>query len=111
MAKETLRYEWWEAVFEVDEIPETAKWMEEQLLFFSSGKELIEKYGVKQGYFKLIAPYLISLSMTYNLFGVKEEFKEMEGFADLDGNYGIKLISIDEWEFYRDEFTLERTEN
>lgn len=111
MAKEILRYEWWEAVFEVDEVPATADFMKEQLLFFSGGQQLIDEHGIKQGYFKLIAPYLVEASMKYNLFGVKEWFKEQEGFASLDGDFGIKLISIDAWEFDRDEFQLERTKD
>lgn len=111
MAKETLRYEWWEAVFEVDEVPSTADYMKETLLFFGGGQRLIDDYGIKQGYFKFIASYLVEASMKYNIVGVKEWFKEQEGLGSLDGEYGIKLVSIDAWSFDRDEFTLERTKN
>lgn len=111
MAKETLRYEWWDAEFEVEETPKTADYMKEVLLFFGGGQRLIDEYGIKQGFFKFIAPYLVKASMEYNLFGVKEWFKEQEGFGSLDGEYGIKLISISEWYFDRDDFTLERTES
>lgn len=108
MAKETLRYEWWEAVFEVDEVPATADFMKETLLFFGGGQQLIDDHGIKQGYFKFIAPYLVKAAMEYNLAGVKQWFKEQEGFGDLDGNFGIKLISIDEWEVERKDFDLNR---
>lgn len=110
MAKETLRYDWWEAVFEVDEVPATADFMKETLLFFGGGQRLIDEHGIKQGYFKFIAPYLIRESMEYNLAGVKQWFKEQEGFGDLDGNCGIKFISIDAWSFDHDDFELTRSE-
>ena len=38
----------------------------------------------------------------YNVFGVKEEFNDLEGFCKVDGSSGIELNFVSEYEFDED---------
>jgi hypothetical protein len=39
---------------------------------------------------------LLGLYQNLNLFGIKEEFKGLEGWAPMDGSQGITILEIDE---------------
>jgi len=43
----------------------------------------------------------------YNEYGVKKDFEEMEGFAPVDGSYGIELIRVSGYEFDEDDLEME----
>jgi len=96
-----LTYDWWEAVLEVDESKATKAVMKEQLLFWLGGQDRINEADgdVEKAYLKMLAGRLILLSMEWNVEGVKDQIKESEGWVPIDGTYGVKLVSIDAWEF------------
>jgi hypothetical protein len=97
----TITYDWWEAVVEVDDTQDTIDVMTEQLLFWSGGKSRIKQANgdVITAYMKMLGEQLITLSMTYSLNGIISHFDEAEGWYDVKGNHGVKLISCNEWEF------------
>lgn len=43
----------------------------------------------------------------YNVIGVINEFKEREGWFDMDGRYGIKILSTDDLSISHEEFHIE----
>lgn len=105
-----LTYEWWSAVVEIDSSENTLKLMEEQLLFWSGGKDRITNAGgdIEKAYLKMLAQALIFASMEWNLEGIKSEFDEKEGWCDLRGKFGgVELISCDSWEWDADDFDIE----
>lgn len=104
-----ITHDWWTAIVEIDESPETLKCMEEQLLFWSGGKQRIEreKGDIQKAYLKMLGQALINESQEWNIIGILSLYDEKEGWSDLRGNCGIKLISVDEWEFDRDDFDIE----
>lgn len=110
MAKKTkkITYEWWDAVVEIDEGPETTEMMKEQVLFWMGGQQMIdrEKGDVELAYLKMLGRALIRLSMEYNMTGVLDEMDEREGWAPLRGKHGVTLISCDQWDFDDGEFQI-----
>ena len=42
----------------------------------------------------------------YNVFGVTQAFKNIEGFAPIDGSYVIKLLEVSGYEFQEDKLDL-----
>jgi hypothetical protein len=95
----TLSYDWWEAIVEVDDTPSTIRVMKEQLLFWGGGQEWIDEEDgdIKAAYLKKLGRTLLVESMEWNLKGVLSAFENREGWAPLDGTYGVKLTQIDSW--------------
>ena len=106
--KKTINFEHWEAVVEVNNSLETKESMKEQLLFFMGGQRLIDgaEGDIEEAYLKSLGGQLIRLSMDYNLYGVLEEIDEMEGWLPVRGKYGVKLISVDPWDFDESFFDI-----
>jgi hypothetical protein len=50
--------------------------------------------------------FLFVISENHNLYGVLSDFAEGEGWYEMDGSYGIKIISVDDVEFNEDEFEI-----
>ena len=109
MKKVKIGFDWWDAVVEITESEETTNIMREQLLFWMGGQRMIDDADgdVEEAYLKMLAVELINSSMDYTLSGVLKDFEEKEGWATLDGTFGVKLISVNEWKFDEDEFFFE----
>ena len=107
--KVRINFEWWDCAVEIEQNQQTLDYMKEQLLFWSGGQRRIDKENgdIEKAYLKMLGYELILMSIDYNLYGILSEFKDKEGWYSLDGSYGVKLISIDEWEFDKDEFYIE----
>ena len=56
--------------------------------------EVMKKYAMKA--------IKIATFNGYNVFGVKEEFNDLEGFCKVDGSSGIELNFVSEYEFDED---------
>ncbi|MEQ9309711.1 MAG: DUF2528 family protein [Balneolaceae bacterium] len=49
---------------------------------------------------------VLVIGKNYNLFGVTEEFKDLEGWVPLDGSFGIKLLQVESNPIDEDQFTV-----
>jgi len=112
--KYKISYEWWEAVLEIEHTEQTLNNIKEQLTFFmgcpKSTQESTDWDGLVSRYLRQIAPHLLWESMEWNLTGVIRQFQEggkYEGYLPIGGEFGVKLILIDTWEFPSDEFNVE----
>ena len=108
MYRRKIIFDWWEAVVEIDDTPKTKEVMKEQLLFWLGGQRRIDKVSgdVELVYLEMLGQYLIAESMGCTLEGVLCAVEESEGWCSLRGKYGIKLISVDSWEFEDDAFMV-----
>jgi hypothetical protein len=98
-----------ECVFEVDDEKFTEEMAFQTLDFFSwyydkeenPITEVLKKYAIEV--------IKIATFNNYNTYGVIEEFKNNEGFGPVDGTIGLKLISVEGYEFDTDnlEITIE----
>ena len=96
-----------EACFKVDTEKFTEKHAKATLEFFlwdynkeaDPIDEVMKKYAMKA--------IKIATFNGYNVFGVKEEFNNLEGFCKVDGSSGIELNVVSEYEF--DEDSLDMT--
>lgn len=52
----------------------------------------------------------IASANRYNAFGVIEEWKHIEGFCNIDGSMGVKLVRISGYELDEDSLQVEITE-
>ena len=109
MVRIKINYEWWEAVFEIDRSDKTIETMKDQILFWMSGEDRIEKEGgdIEKAYLKMVSQEMIDETMRFNLKGILSYFEDAEGYAPLNGEYGVKLISVDNWKFDEDDFFIE----
>lgn len=109
MKKVKLSFDWWDAVVEIDDSPKTLGLMQEQVLFWMGGPELIDDEGgnIEKAYLKMLAKEILFLSAEYNLYGVISEFENKEGWASLDGRHGVRLTSIDAWSFASNDISVE----
>ena len=82
--------------------------MKEQLLFWTGGKERIKAAlgDIEVAFLKMLGQFLINESIGHTLEGVLCAIDEAEGWGRLRGEYGVKLISIDSWEFETDGFMV-----
>ena len=108
MKKIRLNFEWWDAVVEIDYNENTLQWMKDQLLFWSGGQEKIddEEGNIEQAYLKMLAQEILPLSQSLNLYGLTEHFKEAEGWAALNDDFGVKLVSVEPWNFETEDIQL-----
>jgi hypothetical protein len=108
MKRYTINYDWWEAVVDVDDTPETLEYMKEQILFWMVGEERLKKFNnhIIDAYIEMLSSQLIVLSMDYNEYGINQKFLNMEGWYPIDGTYGVKLISCFNWFFEEDNFDV-----
>lgn len=107
----------WEAIFKVDPSHENYKVLRESLDFFYTTNNYdswLEDYEEDHGEYNLFIVWslyfgrtLYSLSDDYNLYGVKEEFADLEGHIKLDGSFGVELISIDNIDLGMFDFEVE----
>lgn len=97
----------WSATFSIRECEETLDVMRDQLLFWMGGQDKIDEAdgNIEEAYLKWITVNIIPMSSMLNLKGIKQEFNNMEGFAPIDGEYGVELLSCDSWEF--EEYNVE----
>lgn len=78
--------------------------MRETLEFFVSGKENIKTHGLEKAFMRSVLLICWRLKLAnYNLShrDYLAEIEDTEGWWELDGRYGVKLINID------DEVTLD----
>lgn len=108
MHRRKVTFDWWEAIVEIDDTAETKELMKEQLLFWTNGQRKIDAAGgdVELVYLEMLGKYLITVSMGRTLEGVLYVVEESEGWCSLRGKYGIKLISVDSWEFETESFII-----
>jgi len=112
-----ITYEGWEAVLEIASASDLGdlggldvrKGMEEQLLFWMSGKERIARAGgdIELAYLRMLGQVMIAETLEWNLTGVLAHFAEAEGWDALDGSRGVRLLRVSEWEFEEEGFFVE----
>ena len=107
MRTKTVSYDGqWEATVEIDDhaVPK----MHEQLMYWYGGEQRIANADgdIETAYLLMLGQELIRESMDYTIEGVLEQFADKEGWYPLDGSAGVRLVSLDNWEFYEDEFEL-----
>ena len=106
--KYTFDYNTYEASasFIVDTDKFTNEHAKETLEFFSWDynkdedpiDEVMKKYAIEA--------IKIATFNGYNLFGVKSEFNNLEGFCKVDGTSGIELVEVSEYEFDDDSLDM-----
>lgn len=104
-----FNYDWHQATCEliIDQSILTKESAKELLEFFSWDwdedndvyEELAKKYAMKAIKFATFN--------NHNLIGVLDDFKETEGFPELNGKYGIELVAVELFEFVDDELELD----
>lgn len=109
MKQVKISYEWWVALVEIDDIPETYQYMEDQLLFWSGGEDRIDREDgdVESAYLRMLGEAIITKSTRLTVQGIIRHFAEAEGWVPLDGSFGIRLVTVDTWEFESDEFLIQ----
>jgi maleate cis-trans isomerase len=96
-----------EAVFKVDTDIFTKEIAQETLDFFSWNynkgndpiTEVLKKYAMES--IKLATHY------SFNVNGVISEFRDKEGFANIDGSMGLTLVRVEGFEFDYDKLDYE----
>lgn len=109
MKKVKISYEWWNVVVEIDETPEALEYMKDQLMFWSSGERRIDDEGgnVETAYLKMLGKEMLPETTRLNIHGILDYFSQEEGWSPLDGSFGIRLVSVDSWEFETNEFVVQ----
>lgn len=106
----------WEATFKVDPSHKNYKVLKESLEFFYTSNDWeswLETYKEHGEYalFMVWALYygktIYRLAEDYSLYGIKEEFAELEGHIKLDGSYGVELIHVDDIEYNMHDFEVQ----
>ena len=102
------KFDWWEAVVEIEESEATTAAMKEQLLFWSGGQDRIDNADgdIEKAYLKMLGSHMIFESIGMNIEGVKSAFDDEEGWCPIRGKNGVNLVSVDEWEFSEDEIDI-----
>lgn len=102
----------WEAEIQIDfDYFETMGNIKEMVDYWSGSKERLKQaHGdYVQAFLKQFAPMLFRMSTeTGDVMDIINEFKDWntEGFCDMDGSHGIKIISVDCWQAEEDEFDI-----
>lgn len=106
MKRKKIVYEWWEAVVEIAD--DSTDKMKEQVQFWVHGEQWIKEADgdVELAYLRMLGQSLIAESMQWNLYGILKEWENREGWYPLDGSGGVKLVSVDRWEFSDDDFQV-----
>lgn len=109
LKKYTFNYNSYEASasFEVDHDKFTAEEANATLNFFSWNydkeadpvDEVLKKYAMKA--------IKLATFNSHNTYGVISDFKDEEGYAPVDGSFGIKLLDVEGYEFDEDGISLE----
>jgi hypothetical protein len=102
MKRVSLNYEWWDAVVEINYNENTLQWMKDQLLFWAGGTERIEDElggDIEKAYLRSLAQEILPLSQSRSLSGIVAYFAEAEGWAALNDDFGVRLVSVDTWSF------------
>lgn len=92
-----------EAVFKVDTDVFTNEHAKETLEFFiwdydennDPITEVLKKYAMEA--------IIVATKYSFNVRGVISDFKDKEGFANVDGSLGLTLVSVDGYEFDDDK--------
>jgi hypothetical protein len=106
----------WEAEIQIDfNHPEAMGNIEEMVDYWTGGpKRLSQSHGdYVQAFLKQFAPVLFHMSEEISdIKDIINEFKDWntEGFCDMDGSHGIKIISVDCWQADEDEFDISMKE-
>ncbi|NOR70003.1 MAG: DUF2528 family protein [Methylomarinum sp.] len=105
-----ISFDWWDAVVEIDDTAATKTAMKEQLLFWSGGQSRIDDADgdIEKAYLTMLGQHIIDESIEWNADGIKSQYDDREGWADLRGGCGVELISCDTWIFSDDEFNFEK---
>jgi hypothetical protein len=107
-----LTFDWWEAVVEIEQNEKTIGHIKDQLSFFTGGQRTIDNAEnneeIIEAYLRQIARSLVVESMDWKLEGVIDQIADdmYEGFLPIDGSFGVKLVSIDNWEFSEEDFDI-----
>lgn len=72
--------------------------------FFSGGEEVLEESNgnLYIAYAKFISKKILIESMDWNVSGIIDQFKDSEGYLELDGSQGVTLIYADGFEIDND---------
>jgi hypothetical protein len=111
--KYKIKWDWWEAVVEIEQNEKTLGNIKDQLSFFMGGQRTIDNAEnneeIIEAYLRQIARPLVIESMDWNIKGVIDKIADdmYEGFLPIDGSFGVKLLRIDSWEFSEEDFDIE----
>jgi len=96
--------------FEIDHEVATEEFFHELNNFWSESEDRVDEDGSAfSGVMKLLAAVIFQLTVypNKNTHGIKKLFQDgQEGWPQLDGSWGIELISTDSFEFDDSEFTI-----
>jgi len=86
MKKRAIRFDWWEAIVEVDLTTQTLELMKEQLLFWMGGQQMIDDADgcIETAYLRMLGQALIRESMDLTLTGIIKEYESKEGWVNGD---------------------------
>lgn len=123
LKKYKISRDYWECLVEIDEsfvIPTlklndgnytTLDAMKEMILFWNGGASRLDLNDgdITKTFLQQLAREIqfIILEHNYNLIGVISAFTQREGWFDVDGSAGIKLMFVDDLEIEWDEFIVE----
>lgn len=102
-----IAYDWWEATIKIDE--EKAKEAIKEMVEFWMGWE--SRLGLNDGdytktFLQQLSRNILIESMDYNLHGIISKYDDREGWTKMDGSKGIEIISVNNWEFYENNFEI-----
>lgn len=101
MQKYKLTYDWQDiAEVEIDESEKTSALMKEMILFWSGGEDRLEDNcgDVTKTWLKQLGRFILERG---------KEPNNDEGWAKLDGTYGIKLTRVNSWDVDEDNIEIE----
>lgn len=108
-----LDYDWKaDVVIEINHDIATESFFHELNDFWCESEDRVDEDGSAfSGVMKLLAVVILQLTVEFpnkNTNGIKQLFKDgQEGWPPMDGEYGIKIVSIDSFCFDSSDFSLE----
>jgi hypothetical protein len=103
---------YWECKIEIADTEQTQAAIKEMVEFWGGWEQRLKfnDGNYTMTFIKDIAPIILDLSKEWNFQGILDQFKEMEGYYELNGSQGITLLEVDHLSYDEDDFYIQAEE-
>ena len=106
MKKVKIEYEHWSAVVQINYNKRTLEIVRDHLTY-RSDSVTTDADEIEEAYLRMLGQKLIGISASnWNKFGALDIINESDGWMPLNDEFGIKLLSMDNWNFLEEDFEL-----